>query len=121
MFEALRIKGEKTDLTLNRTCQGQFLSLPIKTPSIPLRFSRISNMGTIVNHVYWATTFCTLWDIFPGKCNMFLALCTEGMSRNFPVNRNQFPPRTGFCMFRIPLICPQSTISDTRTSAKRLP
>lgn len=31
MFEALHIQGEKTDLTLNRTCQGQFLSLPLNT------------------------------------------------------------------------------------------
>ena len=56
MFEALHIQGEKTDLTLNRTCQGQFLSLPVKTPPILLRFNRISNMGTIVKHIVQVTS-----------------------------------------------------------------
>ncbi len=56
MFGALHIKGEKADLTLNPTCQGQFLSLPIKTPSTPLQFSRLSNMGTIVKRVVSVTS-----------------------------------------------------------------
>ena len=56
MFEALHIQGEKTDLTLNRTCQGQFLSLPVKTLSTPLRFNRLSDMGTIVKHIVQVTS-----------------------------------------------------------------